>query len=137
MQKAADSKQYAVSSMQYRGYRDLKVYQLSYNLAFEIHELTKKFPKEEKYALVDQIRRSSRSIPANLAEGWKKRKYQKMFVNKVVDAAGEAGETEVWLDFSKDFGYITSDKYDDLINKYDEVNRMLYGMVDKANKFCK
>ncbi|MDI6780739.1 MAG: four helix bundle protein [bacterium] len=120
----------------YRGYRDLKVYQLSYSLALEIHEITKKFPKEEKYALVDQIRISLRSVPANLAEGWGKRKYQKMFVSKIVDAAGESGETEVWLDFSKDFRYITLEQYNDLISKYDEVNRMLYGMLDKADKFC-
>jgi len=79
----------------YRGYRDLKVYQLSYKLALEIHEITKLFPKEEKYSLTDQIRRSSRSVPTNIAEAWKKRRYQKMFVAKIVDAAGEAGETEV------------------------------------------
>jgi four helix bundle protein len=60
-----------------------------------------------------------------------------MFVSKLIDAAGEAGETEVWLDFSKDFGYIDSDKYDDLIKRYDEVNRMLYGMIDKPEKFCR
>jgi four helix bundle protein len=121
----------------YRGYRDLKVYQLSYQLALEIHEISKVFPKEEKYALVDQIRRSSRSVPANLAEGWKKRRYEKAFIAKVIDAAGEAGETEVWLDFSKDFGYLHEDKYQDLMSKYDEVNRMLYGMVDKADKFIR
>ena len=118
------------------GYRDLKVYQLSYQLALEIHQVSKEYPKEEKYALTDQIRRSSRSVPANIAEGWKKRRYQKMFVSKLVDAAGEAGETEVWLDFSRDFGYITQDKHTELINKYDEVNRMLYGMIDKPEKFC-
>jgi len=83
----------------YRGYRDLKVYQL----ALEIHELTKQFPKEEKYALTDQIRKSSRSVPANLAEAWKKRRYKKAFISKLTDSAGEAGETEAWLDFSNDF----------------------------------
>ena len=120
----------------YRGYRDLKVYQMAYQLALEVHEITKPFPKEEKYALVDQIRRSSRSVAANLAEGWKKRRYQKMFVSKVIDAAGEAGETEVWLDFSKDFGYLNETTYHELMSRYDEVNKMLYGMIDKANKFC-
>ena len=84
-----------VAKEQYRGYRDLKVYQLSYKQALEIHEITKHFPKEEKYSLTDQIRRSSRSVPAIIAEAWKKRRYQKMFVAKIVDAAGEAGETEV------------------------------------------
>jgi len=119
----------------YRGYRDLKVYQLAYRLAINIHEATKKFPKEEKYSLTDQIRRSSRSVPANLAEAWKKRRYEKAFISKVIDCAGEAGETEVWLDFAKDFGYLNDIKYQELINGYDEVNKMLYGMVDKADKF--
>lgn len=120
----------------YRGYRDLKVYQMAYQLALEIRELTKAFPKEEKYSLVDQIRRSSRSVAANLAEAWKKRRYEKAFISKLVDCAGEAGETEVWLDFSKDFTYLDERDYLSLMNRYDEVNRMLYGMIDKADKFC-
>jgi four helix bundle protein len=87
----------------YRGYRDLKVYQLSYKLALELHEVTKHFPKEEKFSLTDQIRRYSRGVPAAIAEAWKKRKYQKMFIAKIIDAAGEAGETslagfqEIWI----------------------------------------
>jgi four helix bundle protein len=119
----------------YRGYRDLKAYQVSYKFALEIHEITKTFPKEEKYSLTDQVRRASRSIPANIAEAWKKRRYQKMFVSKIVDAAGEAGETEVWLDFARDFGYLDEPKHKDLLNRYEEVNKMLYGMIDKADKF--
>lgn len=102
----------------------------------EIFEITKSYPKEEKYSLTDQIIRSSRSVTANLAEAWKKRRYVKMFVSKVADAAGEAGETEVWLNYSLDCGYITKDKYDYFIEGYDEVNRMLYGMIDKPEKFC-
>ena len=121
----------------YRGYRDLKVYQMAYQLALDIHEVTKTFPKEEKYSLTDQIRRSSRSVPANLAEAWKKRRYEKAFISKLIDCAGEAGETEVWIDFSKDFGFLGEDKYQDFMNRYDEVNRMLYGMIDKAHKFCR
>lgn len=121
----------------YRGYRDLKVYQLSYKLALEIHEITKRYPKEEKYSIIDQIRRSSRSVPAIIAEAWKKRRYQKMFVAKIVDAAGEAGETEVWLDFSRDFGYLDEAKYRDLTNRYEEVNKMLFGMIEKADKFAR
>ena len=124
----------------YGGYRDLRVYQMAYQLALDIYQVTKTFPKEEKYSLTDQIRRSSRSVPANLAEAWKKRRYEKAFISKLVDCDSEAGETEVWLDFSKDFGYLDEDededKYKDFINRYDEVNRMLYGMIDKANKFC-
>ena len=125
-----------MSKNKYRGYRDLKVYQLSYELALEIQEITKLFPKEEKYSLVDQIRRSSRSVPANLAEAWKKRRYEKAFISKLIDCTGEAGETEVWLDFSLDFGYLNEHKHDELIKKYDEVNRMLNGMIDKSEKFC-
>jgi len=135
-----NSKEYEVGSMQnegknYRGYRDLKVYQLSYQLALQIHKVTENFPKEEKYSLTDQIRRSSRSVPANLAEAWKKRRYEKVFISKLIDCAGEAGETEVWLDLSKDFEYIDKGEHNNLIGKYEEVNRMLFGMIDKANKF--
>lgn len=122
--------------MNYRGYKDLKVYQLSYRLAMDIFDITKKFPNEERYSLTDQIRRSSRSIAANIAEAWKRRIYPKMFVSKIVDAAGEAGETEVWIDISKDTGYLTKEKYEELISGYDEVNRMLYGMIEKPEKFC-
>ena len=122
--------------MNYGGYKDLKVYQLAYRLAMELFEITKKFPMEERYSLTDQVRRSFRSIPANIAEAWKKRIYPKMFVSKIVDAAGEAGETEVWLDISKDSGYLSIEKYEDLISDYDEVNRMLFGMIEKPDKFC-
>jgi len=122
---------------EYRGYRDLKVYQMAYQIALDIHQVTKTFPKEEKYSLTGQIRRSSRSVPANLTEAWKKRRYEKAFISKLIDCAGEAGETEVWLDFSKDFGYLRDDQYQQLMQRYDEVNRMLYGMIDKADKFCR
>jgi four helix bundle protein len=74
----------------YRGYRDLKVYKMSYQLALDIHGITKGYPKEERYSLTDQIRRSSRSVPGNLAEAWKKRRYEKAFIAKAIDAAGEA-----------------------------------------------
>lgn len=122
---------------QYRGYRDLKVFQASYQLAIEIHEISKTFPNEERYALIDQIRRSSRSVPTNIAEAWKKRRYRKDFISKVIDCAGEAGETEVWLDFAKDLGYLEVNLYKNFVGRYDEVSRMLYGIVDKADKFCK
>jgi len=120
----------------YNGYKDLKAYKLSYDLAMEIFEITKNYPKEEKYSLVDQIRRSSRSVAANIAEGWKKRSYRKMFVSKIIDSAGEAGETEVWLDISKDAGYLTIEDHKRLSLKYVELNKMLFGIISKANKFC-
>jgi len=122
--------------MNYRGYKDLRVFQLSYKLAMDIFEITKKFPKEEKYSLTDQIRRSSRSVPTNISEAWKKRSYPKMFVSKIIDAAGEAGETMVWLDISKDSKYMSIEEHKEMTDSYDEVNRMLYGMAEKPEKFC-
>ncbi len=121
----------------YNGYRDLKVYQLAYKLAMDVFQITKTFPRDEKYSLTDQIRRSTRSIPANIAEAWKKRRYPKSFVSKIIDAAGEAGETEVWLDVSKDAGYLQIGPYKEFTAGYAEVNRMLYGMISKHEKFSK
>jgi four helix bundle protein len=119
----------------YGGYRDLKVFKLAYQPALEIHEATKRFPREERYALVGQIRRSSRSVAANLAEAWKKRRYEKLFMSKLIDSAGEAGETEVRLEFCKDLQYINEEHHGYFRAKYEEVNRMLTGMIDKAYKF--
>ncbi len=121
----------------YRGYKDLNVYKLSYQMALEIHEISKTFPPEEKFSLTDQIRRASRSIPTNIAEAWKKRQYPKAFVSKISDSAGEAGEVEVWLDFSRDFGYMSAEKHNYFMNNYDEINKMLFGMMNKPEKFCK
>lgn len=122
--------------MNYRGFRDLIVYQLSYKLALEIFEVTKKFPKEERYSLIDQIRRSSRSVPVNISEAWYKRRYPKSFVYKLTDAAGEAGETEVWIDMSLDFSYLDKEKHDYFIEKYEEVGKMLNSMINQPQKFC-
>ena len=80
------------------GFRDLKVYQLAYKLAMEIYHLSRAFPLEEKYSLTDQIRRSSRSVTSNIAEGYRKKRYEKVFVSKMADADGEGAETQVWLD---------------------------------------
>ncbi len=121
---------------QYRGFRDLKVYQLSYQLAVEIYNETKSFPKEEKYSLTDQIRRSSRSVPANIAEAWSKRRYPKSFINKLIDSDAEVSETTVWLDFSFDHDYITKEKHEYFIAKYDEVAKMLNSMLNQPEKFC-
>ena len=101
---------------EYNGYRDLKVFQLLYELAMLIFEITKEFPKEEKYSLTDQIRKSSRSVPANIAEALKKKFYPKSFVSKIVDAMGEAGETEVWLDVSRDAGYLDEKQHTYIMN---------------------
>ena len=122
--------------MEYRGFRDLKVYQLAYKLAMEIFEETKKFPVEEKYSLTDQMRRSSRSVAANMAETWKKRKYVKSFVSKLIDSYGEEGETEVWLDMAFDAGYLTKERHQYFRNGYDEVSKMLHSMINHPEKFC-
>ena len=119
-----------------RGHRDLKVYQLAYKLAMEIFHLSKAFPREEIYSLTNQIRRSSRSVAANLAEGFRKRRYPNMLVNKLTDCDGEAAETQVWVDFAFDCGYLSKDNHDRLIRDYEEVGRMLAGMIAKPERFA-
>ena len=118
-----------------RSYRDLIVYQKAYSLSLKIFEVSKEFPKEEKYSLTDQIRRSSRSVPANLAEAWAKKIYFKAFISKLSDALGEEYETEVWLDFSKDHGYLNNEVHAQLKNEYEEVRKILISMINNPNKF--
>lgn len=118
-----------------RGHRDLKVYQLAYKLAMDIFNASKGFPKEEKYSLTDQVRRSSRSVAANIAEGFRKRQYPKMFLSKLADADGEATETQVWLDFAKDCEYLASEKHQELVKGYEEVGKMLGSMMSMPEKF--
>lgn len=118
-----------------RGHRDLKVYQLAYSLAMEIFNKSKTFPNEERYSLTDQIRRSSRSVVANIAEGFRKRRYPNMFVSKLADADGEATETQVWLDFACDCGYLSKERRDELVKGYEEVGRMLGSMIATPEKF--
>lgn len=117
------------------GHKDLKVFQMSYRLAMEIFHLTKSFPPEERYSLTDQIRRSSRSVAVNVAEGYRKRQYPKMFVNKMSDSDGEATETQVWLEFSKDCGYLSAENCQKLTSEYEEIGRMLGGMILRPEKF--
>jgi four helix bundle protein len=119
-----------------RGHRDLKVYQLAYKLAMEIFHLSKAFPREEIYSLTNQIRRSSRSVAVNLAEGFRKRRYPNMLVNKLTDCDGEAAETQVWIDFAFDCGYLSKDNHDRLTRDYEEVGRMLAGMIAKPERFA-
>jgi four helix bundle protein len=121
--------------MDMQGFRDLKVYQLAYKLALEIFEESKSFPKDERYSLTDQIRRSSRSIAANIAEGFRKRQYPKMFLSKLADADGETAETQVWLDFARDCGYLAPERHAVLLKGYEEVGRMLGGMMSNPEKF--
>ncbi len=120
----------------FRGHRDLKVFQLAYRLAMEIFNLTKHFPREEIYSLTDQIRRSFRSVATNIAEGFRKRRYPNMLISKLTDSDGEATETQVWLDFSLDCGYMSKQNYDHLTAGYEEVGRMLSGMIANPIKFA-
>ena len=117
-------------------FKDLIVYQKAFKLAMEIFELSKGFPKEEKYSLTDQLRRSSRSLTSNLAEAWAKRRYEKSFVNKLTDSLGEENETEVWLDYSKACSYLKEETYENLIIEYLEVRKILISMINNPDKWC-
>jgi four helix bundle protein len=117
-------------------FKDLIVYQKAYKLAMEIFEISKSFPKEEKYSLTDQIRRSSRSVTSCIAESWTKRRYEKSFVNKLTDSLGEENETEVWLDYSRDCKYIQKEIHETLLSEYAEVRKMLISMIKNADKWC-
>jgi four helix bundle protein len=120
---------------QLKGHRDLKVYQLTYKLAMDVFNISKSFPKEEKYSLTDQIRRSSRSVAANIAEGFRKRQYPKMFISRLADADGEATETQVWLDFARDCEYLSPQIHAELVKGYEEVGKMLGTMMSMPEKF--
>lgn len=117
-------------------YKDLIVYTKAYGLAMEIFFVSMAFPKEEKYSLTDQIRRSSRSVTANLAEAWAKRRYSKVFVNKLTDCLGEANETNVWLNYSKDCNYIPDEIFLKLAAENEEVCKMLISMINNSDKWC-
>jgi four helix bundle protein len=118
-----------------QGFRDLKVYQLAFRLAMEIFQESKRFPREEKYSLTDQIRRASRSVATNIGEGYRKKRYPKMFVSKMADADGEGTETQVWIDFAESCGYLSKRRRLELIAGYEEVGRMLGGMVAHPERF--
>ncbi len=107
--------------MRFRSHRQLEVFTLSFETAMEIYGLTKSFPREERYSLVDQIRRSSRSVSANIAEAFRKRRYPLSFVSKLNDAEAEAAETQVWLDYSCRCGYITEGVAEALKDRYENV----------------
>jgi four helix bundle protein len=120
-----------------KSYRDLIVYKLAFKSSMKIFELSKNWPKEEKYALVDQIRRSSRSVCANIAEAWRKRIYPAHFILKLSDADTEATETEVWLDFAHNCEYLKEELYNELIDNYDQICRMLTKMIKNPEPWTK
>lgn len=117
--------------------RELNVYRLAFDTAMEIFELSKAFPPEEKFSLTDQVRRSSRSVCTNLAEGWRKRKYKAVFVNKLTDAEQEAAETQTWLEFALSCKYIKAETFKELDERYEHIFAQIVTMERKADSFCK
>lgn len=115
--------------------RDLLVYQKAFELAMEIFQITKRFPKEETYSLTDQIRRSSRSVNANLGEAYRKRRYINHFISKLSDADTENGETQVWLDFALACNYLNNEVYTSLYAKTEEIAKLLVHMMNNPEKF--
>ena len=120
-----------------RTVRDLKVYRKAFDSAIQIFEITKNFPKEETYSLTDQRRRSSRSICSNLSEGWRKRRYMAVFLNKLTDSGQEAAETQTWLEFSFHCKYIDEETFHRLDDSYEHIFAMLNAMEKKVDSFCR
>jgi four helix bundle protein len=122
--------------MRIADYKELRVYKLAFDSAMEIFALGKRFPNEEKFALTDQIRRSSRSVCANIAEAWRKRRYEAAFVSKLSDSDAEAAETEVHLDFALHCGYMDSQTHAKLRDHYDHICRQLTNIMGDAPSWC-
>jgi len=118
-------------------FRDLNVYRLAFELQQKIFRLTKGFPKEERYSLTDQIRRSSRSIGANIAEAWQKRRYEAHFLSKLTDADGEQAETQHWIETAAACEYVDQAAADPLLDSAKQIGRMLGAMMSKPETFCR
>jgi four helix bundle protein len=118
-------------------FRELNVYQAAFELQQEIFEVTKEFPREELYSLIDQIRRSSRSIGGNIAEAWQKRRYEAHFVSKLTDSDAEQSETQHWLDTAMACGYMSHETHRTLLEKSMKIGRMLGSMINKPESFCR
>ncbi|WOD39737.1 four helix bundle protein [Nodosilinea sp. E11] len=118
-----------------RNHEDWEVYQIAFEAAMEIFELTKQFPKEERYSLTDQMRRSSRSVCANLAEAWRKRLYKAAFIAKLSDSAAEAAETQTWLAFSKRCHYLDQATEQRMKQTYDQVLGRLVSLINNADRW--
>ena len=115
--------------------KELKVYKAAYELAMEIFEISKTWPPEERYSLTDQIRRSSRSVCSNIREAWAKRRYEAHFVSKLTDVDGENSETDTWLDFAKDCGYLSAFDHNRLTGECGKVGAMIGSMLNKPEQF--
>ena len=119
-----------------KSFEELDVYLLACEMQQMIYELTKRFPNDERYSLMDQIRRSSRSIGANIAEAWAKRRYKAHFISKLSDADGEQLETRHWLRTALDCGYMSKDEYQTLIAKCDQIGQKTGRMMSDADRWC-
>jgi four helix bundle protein len=116
-----------------QNHTDLQAYQKAFEAAQKIFKLSKTFPKEETYSLTDQVRRSSRSVCANLAEAWRKRRYEAAFISKLSDSEAEAAETQVWLEFAVDCEYISKEEARQLYRTYNEIIKTLVGMINHTD----
>ena len=119
-----------------KSFRDLEVYKLAREVSKEIYIFTKEFPKDEKYSLTDQIRRSSRSVGAQIAEAWGKRRYEMHFISKLTDADAEQLETQHWLEVSNECHYLDGYVAEQLMKKCESIGKMLQKMIDKSSSFC-
>jgi four helix bundle protein len=120
-----------------QSFRDLHVYKVAREQAKKIFVVTQRFPREERYSLIDQIRRSSRAVNAILAEGWARRRYQAAFINKVNESLSEAMETQAWLDHALDCDYLTPSEHRELDNAWQHIGAMLNSMIARAGDFCR
>ncbi|MCK0192953.1 four helix bundle protein [Arenibacter sp. F20364] len=116
-------------------FQDLLAYKKSFTLAMRIFEISKSFPKEERYSLTDQIRRSSRSVSANIAESYAKRLYPKYFINKLTDSDAENLETQVWLEYAMECQYINKEIFDEIVSESQEIGKLIYFMINNHDKF--
>ncbi|SRR6266849_10921892 len=120
-----------------RSFRDLEVYKLAREQAKRIFAITRSFPKEERYSLTDQIRRSSRAVNAMIAEGWGRRRYLGAFINKIDEAMSEAMETQAWLDHALDCQYLDQNQHREFDRAWQYVGAMLNRVIERADTFCK
>ncbi|BDA69974.1 S23 ribosomal protein [Calothrix sp. PCC 7716] len=118
-----------------KSHKDLEVYKTAFDAAMQIFEYSKKFPVEERYSLIDQMRRSSRSVCANLAEAWRKRMYQAAFVAKLSDCTAEAAETQTWIEFAVQCNYLSAEEGREIYKTYNSILGMLVTMIHNSENW--
>lgn len=122
--------------MTIKDFRELRVYQMAFESAMRVYKLSRAWPAEERYGLTGQVLRSSRSVCANIAEGWRKRRYPASFVSKLSDADAEAAETGVWLKFAVDCRYLSDADHESLASTYDQICAQLVSMINQSDRWC-